>query len=83
MSRFHVYVVGTEECERSIAQSAINPSKKNWEAYLRDAIGPRYKPLRSHTLQVKHMSNCYVLFDLAQHFISHIIKNLTIHYILC
>eukprot|EP01031_Cornospumella_fuschlensis_P027507 gene27507-33224_t len=55
LNKFHVYVVGTEECERSIAQSAINPSKKNWEAYLRDAIGPRYKPLRSHTLQAIHI----------------------------
>lgn len=53
--RFHLYVIGTEECERSIAQSAINPSKKNWESYLCDALGPRYVPLRSHTLQAIHM----------------------------
>jgi hypothetical protein len=47
-----VYVIGTEECERSIAQSALNPSKKTWEAYLNEAIGRNYVPIRSHTLQV-------------------------------
>jgi hypothetical protein len=50
-TRFHVYIVGTEECERSIAQSALNPSKKNWELHLAKTIGPRYVPVRSHTLQ--------------------------------
>lgn len=34
-------------------RSAINPSKKTWEAYLIDAMGPNYLPLRSHTLQVR------------------------------
>eukprot|EP00981_Chlorochromonas_danica_P006465 scaffold1401_cov180-Ochromonas_danica.AAC.15 len=53
--RFHLYIIGTEECERSIAQSAINPSKKNWEGYLRDVLGPNYFPLRSHTLQAIHV----------------------------
>jgi hypothetical protein len=51
--RFHLYVVGTEECERSIAQSAVNTSKKAWEAHLTEILGPMYVPLRSHTLQVR------------------------------
>jgi hypothetical protein len=50
--RFHILVVGTEECERSIAKSAVNPSKKGWEAYLTEAVGSNYVPVRSHTLQV-------------------------------
>jgi len=54
-NRFHVYVVGTEECERSIAYSALNPSKKSWEAYLVEALGPNYVPIRSHTLQAIHL----------------------------
>ena len=53
--RYHLYVVGTEECERSIAASALNPSKKNWEDYLGAVLGPRYIPLRSHTLQAIHL----------------------------
>lgn len=53
--RFHLYIIGTEECERSIAQSALNPSKKNWEGYLREVLGPNYLPLRSHTLQAIHV----------------------------
>jgi hypothetical protein len=55
VDKFHLYIVGTEECERSIAQSALNPSKKNWEIYLKEALGPRYVPLRSHTLQAIHI----------------------------
>lgn len=50
-----MYFIGTEECERSIAQSAINPSKKNWENYLIEAMGDRYVPIRSHTLQAIHL----------------------------
>ena len=52
---FHLYIIGTEECERSIAQSAINTSKKLWENYLINLLGPSYIPLRSHTLQAIHM----------------------------
>ena len=50
--RYHLIVVGTEECERSIALSAINSSKKIWEQCLREVVGDRYVALRSHTLQV-------------------------------
>ena len=48
-------MIGTEECERSIAASAMNPSKKNWEEYLGKALGDMYVPLRSHTLQAIHL----------------------------
>lgn len=54
-NKFHFYVIGTEECERSIAQSAINTSKKKWEAYLQECLGENYIPLRSHTLQATHI----------------------------
>ena len=53
--RFHMYFIGTEECERSIAQSAVNTSKKNWENYLSEALGEFYIPLRAHTLQAIHL----------------------------
>ena len=51
---FHMYAIGTEECERTIAQSAINTSKDQWEDYLKKALGPMYVPVKSHTLQVPH-----------------------------
>ena len=54
-NKFHFYIIGTEECERSIAQSAINTSKKKWEAYLQECLGENYIPLRSHTLQATHI----------------------------
>jgi hypothetical protein len=54
-NRFHVVIIGSEECERSIMASALNPSKKVWEAYLISVMGPSYAPLRSHTLQAMHI----------------------------
>lgn len=48
-------VIGSEECERSIQASMLNPSKKNWEALLVDVMGEKYAPIRSHTLQAIHI----------------------------
>ena len=50
--RFHLVAIGTEECERSIAKSAVDPRKQVWEAYLRETMGPLYRPLKGHALQV-------------------------------
>ncbi len=62
--RFHVYIIGTEECERSIAQSALNPSKKNWELRLGETLGSQYVAIRSHTLQVnKILHHIYVALN--------------------
>ncbi len=51
----HIVVVGTEECQNSIATSVIKQSKKNWEAMLAKAMGPSYDILRGHTLQATHL----------------------------
>jgi len=48
-------VVGSEECERSIQASMINPSKKQWEQLLLEVTGEKYAPIRSHTLQAIHL----------------------------
>ena len=61
-----MYIVGTEECERSIAKSAINTSKKSWESYLVEALGPSYRPIRSHTLQAIHLI-CFAHVSIARH----------------
>lgn len=52
--KYHIIAVGTQECERSIAQSAVNPSKKQWEATLTSVVGGQYSAMRSHTLQVRY-----------------------------
>jgi len=54
-NKFHLVVIGTEECENSIAKSILVQSKKNWEALVHTACGQRYVKLRSHTLQATHM----------------------------
>eukprot|EP00607_Mallomonas_marina_P001746 CAMPEP_0182437942 /NCGR_PEP_ID=MMETSP1167-20130531/85388_1 /TAXON_ID=2988 /ORGANISM="Mallomonas Sp, Strain CCMP3275" /LENGTH=662 /DNA_ID=CAMNT_0024631047 /DNA_START=398 /DNA_END=2386 /DNA_ORIENTATION=- len=55
VNKFHLYFVGTEECERSIAKSVVNPSKKAWEAYVSSALGAIYMPICAHTLQAIHL----------------------------
>ncbi|KAG5176590.1 Endonuclease/exonuclease/phosphatase [Tribonema minus] len=52
----HIYVVGTEECENSIAKSVIIQSKKNWDALLKETLGPQYAVL-GHALQASHNAN--------------------------
>jgi hypothetical protein len=69
--KFHIYFIGTEECERSIAASAINPSKRNWENFLEDVLGEMYMPLRAHTLQAMH------IIAFAHRGISHLCSDLT------
>ncbi len=58
-NKYHMIIVGTEECERSIAQSALLPSKKNWESYCLQMVGDNYLPVHSQTLQAIHIV-CFV-----------------------
>jgi hypothetical protein len=55
-NRYHMYVIGTEECERSITASMIFQKKPAWEATLQDTLGGRYAMLRSHSLQAIHLT---------------------------
>eukprot|EP00938_MAST-03A_sp_MAST-3A-sp1_P000561 g561.t1 len=51
----HVYVMGTQECERSILSSAFLPSKWMWESALLKCFGERYVMVRSETMQALHV----------------------------
>jgi hypothetical protein len=53
-SQYHIYVVGSEECENSIAMSIVKPSKAHWEGTLRETFGGDYEMLCGHTLQATH-----------------------------
>ena len=53
--RYHVIVVGTQECENTFAKSILLPSKAKWEAALEKALGTDYDALHSHALQALHM----------------------------
>ena len=55
-NKYHIYAVGTQECERSILASAIRTSKKKWETALSDTLGENYIMIRSHTLQAIHLA---------------------------
>ena len=53
--RYHLYVIGTQECEHSIAHSLVNQSKLQWETLLRETLGHNYEMIQSHTLQASHL----------------------------
>lgn len=54
--KYHLCVVGTQECENNFAKSFINSSKPRWEKCLEDSLGSAdYEVLRSHSLQASHM----------------------------
>lgn len=50
-SQFHIYAVGTEECQNSIAKSVIVHSKREWENLLKETLGASYEMLCGHALQ--------------------------------
>jgi hypothetical protein len=53
--KYHLIVVGTQECENTFAKSIIMPTKPKWESCLEGALGSDYEVLRSHSLQASHM----------------------------
>lgn len=50
-----IYVIGTEECARSIAKATLMPSKKGWVGKLTKTLGDRYIMLNSHSLVGTHL----------------------------
>ena len=55
-SRFHIYAVGTQECERGISASMMKPSKAEWEKVLVAHFGAEYAMLRCHSLAATHLA---------------------------
>jgi hypothetical protein len=54
LKKHHIYVIGSEECEHSIAESVYNPSKAHWEQILTLTMGSSFQMLCAHTLQATH-----------------------------
>lgn len=55
---FHLIAVGTQECERSIAQSVVNPwsNKRKWERLCQNVLGLEdYELVKGHSLQASHL----------------------------
>ncbi|RYG50620.1 hypothetical protein EON67_04935, partial [archaeon] len=52
---YHVYAVGTQECERTISQSVVFSSKERWERSVTSHLGSTYHLLASKTLQAVHL----------------------------
>lgn len=55
VGKFHIYAIGSEECENSIAKSIFVTLKKRWEAQLTSTLGSEYVKLGSQILQAIHL----------------------------
>ncbi|KAL1518982.1 hypothetical protein AB1Y20_003251 [Prymnesium parvum] len=53
---FDLYVIGTQEAERSIEMSILNPWKSKWILRLNSALGEGYVCLASHSLMAIHLA---------------------------
>lgn len=54
-NRYHIYAIGTQECERPIASSMIFPSKERWEKQLSASFGASYFTVAAVTLGPIHI----------------------------
>ena len=54
-NQYHLYVVGTQECARTIAASVLRPSKKAWAKQIGAHLGDNYVAVISHSLQAIHL----------------------------
>eukprot|EP00761_Pharyngomonas_kirbyi_P014398 gb/GECH01014428.1/.p1 GENE.gb/GECH01014428.1/~~gb/GECH01014428.1/.p1 ORF type:complete len:425 (+),score=93.33 gb/GECH01014428.1/:1-1275(+) len=62
----HVYVVGTQETERSLQSSLLNESKEHWTAAVKLWLGSKYEMVHSETLLGLHLM-ILVRKDLIKH----------------
>lgn len=53
---YHVIVVGTQECARSIEKSVLFNSKEAWEKRLRHYLGKEYFMAKTHTMNACHLA---------------------------
>jgi phosphatidylinositol-bisphosphatase len=53
---YDLYVVGSQEAERSIEASMLNSSKKRWERTLEETLGADYQLVASHVLAAMHIA---------------------------
>ena len=51
-----MYVIGTQEAERSIEKSLLNPSKTKWLLRVNAALGDGYECVASHSLVAIHLA---------------------------
>lgn len=51
----HIYVVGTCECEQTIAKSMLCSNKERWEHTVRDHLGEEYFLVGHHTMSAIHI----------------------------
>lgn len=51
-----LYIIGTQECMRSIATSVIAPSKAKWEQVLQEHLGDNFVMISSFSLGGTHLA---------------------------
>ncbi|KAI9220341.1 hypothetical protein BC828DRAFT_383787 [Blastocladiella britannica] len=67
---FHLIVIGTQECQKSISEAVMFPSKAAWENQLRAAYGPAYEIIATGTLGGMHL--CVMVWRACSHLVSRV-----------
>ena len=54
LDQYHIYCLATQECERSIKASVLQPGKQKYEALMKAQMGDRYVMVRAHAMMAIH-----------------------------
>ncbi|KNE72045.1 hypothetical protein AMAG_15986 [Allomyces macrogynus ATCC 38327] len=67
---YHLIVLGTQECQKSISESVVFPSKAEWERQLLDTFGEHYDMVACQTMAALHL--CILVWNKCTHLVSNV-----------
>ncbi|KAJ3368730.1 inositol polyphosphate 5-phosphatase [Allomyces arbusculus] len=67
---YHLIVLGTQECQKSISESVVFPSKAEWERQLLDTFGQHYDMVACQTMAALHL--CILVWNKCTHLVSNV-----------
>jgi hypothetical protein len=65
---FHVMAIGTQECQKSISEAVVFPSKAEWERKVNEVYGKHYELVVCETMGALHL--CVMVWKKCTHLIS-------------
>ncbi|KNE61056.1 hypothetical protein AMAG_06811 [Allomyces macrogynus ATCC 38327] len=67
---YHLIVLGTQECQKSISESVVFPSKAEWERQLIGTFGKHYDMVACQTMAALHL--CILVWNKCTHLVSNV-----------
>ncbi|KAI9179114.1 hypothetical protein H9P43_005776 [Blastocladiella emersonii ATCC 22665] len=67
---FHLLVIGTQECQKSISEAVMFPSKAEWERQILLTFGRFYELVRCDTMGALHL--CVLVWRACAHLVSRV-----------